>query len=808
MRLLRVNFDGPLGLKGSIDFTQGPVLLYGENIAGKSNAINMTRYLLVPVPAKGRRYSEEKRLTRDELLIEGSTGRCDLYFSQMNKLYRISLEVGKKGEGVKETLRFFEHLGAEVSAGGVNGLEWKETDVNSPRRLKEKLEEIGCHPDLIDTLISPSNVRNFADAISGELVSIPAMVQREIQGIHDGSLAYIRNIVDFEASLSAKREETSGWEEQARREFTQLASPLHIDLKCFERGAGGLEPVRREVGKRLEEEIPKQMGRIAELSGKLKTKEIERKIQAILDAEVVLSERKSALLLMEELGNARTMKELLTRWSGCFKQLPPVSRPQDLQSFSVPDVRGVDSSAIPKHTLRVLDLIREAKGGILSCKTICVKHKIPIDSREIKSRTKSYRELLKAIKHPSNKAKGVNAIVFKENDRVIVSIPLDEAVKDPSVFTELEPVPRVHKPMKLKKEEFKRETRKCEQQIRRLISELNDVKGHFSKSKRGLSEAKNLIALAEKERSSIETKARKMDESIQKSLARLNRACGGLVRLFDIQVPEVKGTEFIGGGYDALDSGLEGAKKSIEEETKSMLKEFPEVAGKVGKIGLGSIRDLMSWLEREQEELSKQSEAYRRLAEWIDLNMDAKRRNDSMSESIEILDAAAGVAKSILSMIAENTDLGKIIEQVSAEVERGVADMYSSVFAEPSFAFTHLEKGKFVSSVESVPITHPGGSEKAVISMGIMATIARCFDFPLILDEALDRIDVDKVVPLLGYATGLSSRTQLCLVVCRSFNIEKNPVVLPILDNWRIYRVSRRGREKFIELVEPSSILT
>ncbi len=39
------------------------------------------------------------------------------------------------------------------------------------------------------------------------------------------------------------------------------------------------------------------------------------------------------------------------------------------------------------------------------------------------------------------------------------------------------------------------------------------------------------------------------------------------------------------------------------------------------------------------------------------------------------------------------------------------------------------------------PVAHPAGSHKAVISLGVMLTLSRVFDLPLILDEARDGFD-------------------------------------------------------------------
>ena len=61
MRLILANFDKVLGLKGCINFGENkPLLIYGENIAGKSNIINVLRYCLIP-KFKGKKVTAKKK---------------------------------------------------------------------------------------------------------------------------------------------------------------------------------------------------------------------------------------------------------------------------------------------------------------------------------------------------------------------------------------------------------------------------------------------------------------------------------------------------------------------------------------------------------------------------------------------------------------------------------------------------------------------------------------------------------------------------------------------------------------------------
>ena len=68
-----------------------------------------------------------------------------------------------------------------------------------------------------------------------------------------------------------------------------------------------------------------------------------------------------------------------------------------------------------------------------------------------------------------------------------------------------------------------------------------------------------------------------------------------------------------------------------------------------------------------------------------------------------------------------------------------------------------------------------------------MLSLARVFDLPMVLDEALDRIDVMRLKTFIEYLTAISEAgQQVCVVAYKSFNIEKNSEILELLKNWRI----------------------
>lgn len=161
----------------------------------------------------------------------------------------------------------------------------------------------------------------------------------------------------------------------------------------------------------------------------------------------------------------------------------------------------------------------------------------------------------------------------------------------------------------------------------------------------------------------------------------------------------------------------------------------------------------------------------------------------------------------MFARIYEKTDINRIIEELPEKIEENVRDIYSRIFPEDeSFNFGHSGKGQFLSTINNEPITHPSGSQRAAISVGIMLSLAHTFGLPMILDEAFDRIDIKRLKFFCECITGLAGLPegcQTCLAGYTSFNIENNPEILPFINCWKTYLVERtQVLEKNIKPIE------
>jgi len=228
------------------------------------------------------------------------------------------------------------------------------------------------------------------------------------------------------------------------------------------------------------------------------------------------------------------------------------------------------------------------------------------------------------------------------------------------------------------------------------------------------------------------------------------------------------------------------------------MKNYPEILEKYKiseeKDFASVVKEVRKEFEDRIEEVSKLQEEYNRVNDWILKNIVQLKAIENKSKTISIINDALLIAQAIFSKIYEKTDINRIIEDLSEKIEENVKDIYNRIFPEDmSFAFGHSGKGQFLSTINNEPITHPSGSQRAAISVGIMLSLAHTFGLPMILDEAFDRIDIKRLKFFCECMTGLASSDgcQTCLAGYTSFNIEKNPEILPFVNSWKIYLVER-----------------
>lgn len=778
MRLLRFDVDGLLGLKGSIDFTNRPILIYGKNITGKSNIVNLIRYLLIK-PRGGKKYSESLPLRKEELLLEKQEGSCSLYLSKGQRLYRISLlsRTGRKASA-SYTISYYTGLS---SCDSLPSLKWIQHKEGKGTRMWEDLGALGLYPDLLETLISPSNVKNFQDAISGDLVSIPEMVKKELSGIHAGAKNYLETLEGLEIVLFPEELEVLEKEANLKKEFTDRCSQIGIDPSCFE-DIRSLEATQKNI-EEMRRACVKQR---TQLEKDFESPELRAKIRSLQEAKALMSRKEETARNLKESREAKGRIQETRALGGLLADVK-ARRIEDIMDAKIPS-----SASLSGDAREIVERVEEARRLVSKAKEICVTRRIALE--DIKRLMPSYRKLLTSIKHPLQGISGARAIIFRDREKSVASIPLDEAESHPEVFVELEPLPKLH----ITNEQARRETLKTlETSVKAVLSDLKSAEGFLRRAGQSLGSAKKRGSALELEAETAETQAQGFDELLSKTMGELAMVAGSL-KMFGIQADVTENVEALPLAFEHLGASLEEADKLLAQDLKRV---SPDISPDT------PLPKVLEKLQEKKQEVDKKERACADLENWLTRNLPEVARSRSRKATIELLREATSVCKQVLGSIREATDIGVMIESISGHVSKEVETAVKAVLADSDVEFTHLGKGAFECRINGKKITHPSGSERACMSIGVMLSLANCFDVPVILDEALDRIDADNVAPLVSYLTRIGESTQICIVACKSFNIEKNPKLRDILANWRIFRISVKENEKLIEPVSIDSIL-
>lgn len=270
---------------------------------------------------------------------------------------------------------------------------------------------------------------------------------------------------------------------------------------------------------------------------------------------------------------------------------------------------------------------------------------------------------------------------------------------------------------------------------------------------------------------------------------------------------------------DAVDASSEVISKKYKDAQEifaqdlfQQLKNYPEIAEKYkGQKPMDIVKKVTEEFGKRIEEITKLQQEYRKVNEWILSNGNQIKSLENRNRTRDIMNISIAIAQEILLRFQAKTDIKRVVEELAEKIEENVKDVYGKIFPEDeSFNFEHLKEGQFLSTINNEPITHPSGSQRVAISAGIMFSLAETFRLPIILDEAFDRIDVNRLKFFSEFITGVAqvpNGHHICLVGYTTFNIEKNPEVLPFINCWKIYLIERTEvLKKNIRLLKEFSV--
>lgn len=154
--------------------------------------------------------------------------------------------------------------------------------------------------------------------------------------------------------------------------------------------------------------------------------------------------------------------------------------------------------------------------------------------------------------------------------------------------------------------------------------------------------------------------------------------------------------------------------------------------------------------------------------EFTDQNLDEVDTTVEQMDTARIVGDVAAIGALVFHEVKQKSDITEIVDQLANSIEANVWATYNHIFAGESLEFGHEGDGEFRCTLNGEEITHLSGSQRAVMSFGIMLSLAKSFDLPILLDEAEDRFDYIRLASFYDFITGITSEQgiQTCLVMC------------------------------------------
>ena len=805
-----INFKDILGLNGTINYLKGrPIIFYGENLAGKTNIVNCLRYCLIPKdPRKRKRtYSEEQRLTKDEMLLSPlEEGKAIIYFAQSEKLYQLDYMFSRSPSGtVKQIQRMYETEAVSVPEYEdkelrefLEGLNWKRLDIYGVNEIADKMIEIGIYPEILDTLIAPSNVRNFSKTINNEIVTIPKVISQTISAIRDNVRKYLKNLETMNNILILEKESFNKRLKSLQKDLTKI-SPEEANkiTKIFLRDTKqNLRAFLKEVENTLEK-IPEETKNIENLIAELDTN-IRDKIKLVQELINELENKKQVENRVEQDSVLEESKTTIDKWANSFQNLPSVNNVDAFIDFKPPkDYKNFNYETLtkPEKVQSIFTHFEKTKKLLKQAREILKKHDTTFEN--LTSLITSFRKLRGALESPSEEPFGDRATVSysEEEQRTQVSIPIDTLMKKPQ-YMKIHSTPVAHKP----REKIAGLDGLVRAQLRLLtktLTELTRAKEDKKKAQESLQTMKTLLPLLQEEAKQLKFKREENSKELTSIQSIWNQKYGSLCRSFAFkpQKIDLSTGESLVSSIGTLSKAISGANNTLQLNLKEKLKEFPEIKYEK-ETTEQEIDQIIKALTKKIKELLETKQRCQDIRDWINKHFEEIQDLEQKVRAITVSNIFIVVLKEIFDPIYEKTDLETIAERLAESIEAEVKEAYQRILADESLKFEHIGKAMFRNTLDDQPITHPSGSQRASISLGIMMAMAKTFDLPVMLDEATDRYDTNHIKTFMEYVTAIASdpnNPQISLAIYKTMDVEKNPELLSFLGGSRTYGIERKS---------------
>lgn len=758
MRLIQACFKDVMELNGKVDFPEDKaVIIYGANLQGKTNVINVIRYAFLKESKKGRKsyYDEWALPTREEVAPLNGSGEIQIVFEHEGKYYRLERIVTQNKTDKPNLVQLSGWPGSVVKT------------VDSESFFKERLKV-----SLLDILFAPEISGGFKRLYGREIEDAIGEVFKEVIYARRLAQSFNKRLERLKSGAEAKMASIKSEYDKSIKNLINMCK----DVESF----SSFEPLKSyEVGKsyykmeKLEEEI---RTRIQTLS--------EAKMFSVI--QDVSNSAKTFDELMEMLGNTEEIKNYL-------KEMKKARVDKDrLQKF----IRAVQSLEAPEDVLvkaprfydiqlqslvdSVLKRLEESRRNILEAKRSA--RKLGVKLENVSDVLKDLESVIAVLKTRKEIKEEEKVALTKITNRVHVVIPINVLMKDP-MYTKIasEPIP------KCSEKERKRHLGELQSRKAMLLKILKEMK----KSNRLFNQVKK------KDLPTLSNYHDELENRITKLESKIDKWLTNLTSNISIFMEKKQKKPKIGNQKD-LQTFVIRVTKAVELKSKEYLDKLNRILQPLGiHVGEFSKREISTVL-KELEKQKTNIPSYNEAIKLLNSQKEAWRSKDEEYADYSVIPKLVEDSKEVMNSIINNSiDEEKLREAIASTYTDIINRMKERKLIQ---AVASISKGAMKAEVtyKDKPITHPAGAEKAFFSLAILTALAYYFKIPVLIDEVANNLDSKNLQAFFNLVTELKDEksVQYLLSVKETKDFDMEGWVKDITDELAIYRIEDKNIAK------------
>jgi energy-coupling factor transporter ATP-binding protein EcfA2 len=753
-------------LNGKVDFPEGKtVVIYGANLQGKTNVINVIRYAFLKESKKGRKsyYDEWALPTREEVTPLNGSGEIRIVFEHEGKYYMLERIIARNKADRPNLVQLSGWPGSVVKT------------IDPENFLKERLK-VG----LLDILFAPEISGGFKRLYGREIEDAIGEVFKEVISARRLAQSFSKRLERLKSGAEAKMA-------SIKSEYDKLVKSL-VNV-CKDIGSFSSFEALKSY------DVGKSYGKMEKLE-----EEIRGRIQT-------LSEAKMFSVIQDASNNAKTFDELMKMLSNieeiknCFKEMKKARVDKGrLQKF----IRGVQGIESPEGALAkaprfydeqlqslvnsVLKRLEESRRNMLEARRGAGKLGVKLENvDDVLKDVESVIAVLKTRKEIKEEEK---AALTKIAGRVHAVIPINVLTRDP-VYTKIasEPIP------KCSEKERKRHLDELQLRKTMLLEILEKVRksdGFFNHVKK--KDLQTLLSYHD----GLENRIRKLEGKIDKWLTELTSNISVFMERKQ-KKPRI-------GSQKGLQAFVTRVVKAVESKREEYLYKLNRILQPLGirveEFSKREIGNILKELEKQKSNIPSYNEAIKLLNSQKEVWRSKDEEHMDYSVVPKLVEDCEEVINSIINNSVDEERLREAVASTYTDIinkmkERKLIQAVASISKEAMKAeVTYKDK----------PITHPAGAEKAFFSLAILTALGYYFRMPVLIDEVANNLDSKNLQAFFNLVTELKDErsVQYLLSVKETKDFDMEGWVKDIADDLVIYRIEDKNIMEIWQYTSPS----